>query len=94
MFEGGWNPGGEHGLSWNSARTDPVWAVRERPAPSPAGCNAGRARCDWGLVPLWAKDPGVGSRVVNGHGETAHEKPVYAGPSRLAGACPAAPLPD
>jgi putative SOS response-associated peptidase YedK len=32
----------------------------------------------WGLVPYWSKAPGKGVRPVNAHGETAHQKPMFA----------------
>ncbi|WP_020665006.1 SOS response-associated peptidase [Amycolatopsis benzoatilytica] len=31
----------------------------------------------WGLVPFWAKDPSVGSRMINTRAETAKEKPAF-----------------
>jgi putative SOS response-associated peptidase YedK len=31
----------------------------------------------WGLVPSWAKDPAIGSRMINARVETAHEKPAF-----------------
>jgi putative SOS response-associated peptidase YedK len=31
----------------------------------------------WGLVPFWAKDPAIGSRMINARMETVHEKPAY-----------------
>lgn len=31
----------------------------------------------WGLVPSWAKDPSIGSRMINARAETVHEKPAY-----------------
>lgn len=31
----------------------------------------------WGLIPAWAKDPGVGSRMINARVETLDEKPAY-----------------
>ena len=31
----------------------------------------------WGLVPSWAKDESVGTRLVQARGETVHEKPSY-----------------
>lgn len=31
----------------------------------------------WGLVPFWAKDPSVGSRMINTRSETAREKPAF-----------------
>ena len=35
------------------------------------------ARLRWGLVPFWAKDPAVGSRLINARAETVHQKPAY-----------------
>ena len=31
----------------------------------------------WGLVPSWAKDPGIGNRMINARSETAAEKPSF-----------------
>ena len=31
----------------------------------------------WGLVPSWAKDPAIGSRMINARFETVHEKPSF-----------------
>jgi putative SOS response-associated peptidase YedK len=31
----------------------------------------------WGLVPFWAKDPSVGSRMINARAETAAGKPAF-----------------
>ncbi len=31
----------------------------------------------WGLVPFWAKDPAIGSRMINARAETVAEKPSY-----------------
>lgn len=31
----------------------------------------------WGLVPSWAKDPKIGSRMINARLETVHEKPAF-----------------
>lgn len=31
----------------------------------------------WGLVPSWAKDPAVGSRMINARSETVAEKPAF-----------------
>ena len=31
----------------------------------------------WGLIPSWAKDPKIGSRMINARSETAHEKPSF-----------------
>ncbi|MBX3276605.1 MAG: SOS response-associated peptidase [Acidobacteria bacterium] len=31
----------------------------------------------WGLVPFWAKDPSIGSRIINAKAETLAEKPSF-----------------
>lgn len=31
----------------------------------------------WGLVPSWADDPSIGSRLINARSETAAEKPAF-----------------
>lgn len=36
----------------------------------------------WGLVPHWARDPAVGSRMINARAESAAEKPAYRTPFR------------
>lgn len=33
----------------------------------------------WGLIPMWAKDPGIGNRLINARGETVAEKPAFRG---------------
>ncbi|HXD08449.1 MAG TPA: SOS response-associated peptidase [Anaerolineales bacterium] len=33
----------------------------------------------WGLIPMWAKDPSIGSRLINARGETLAEKPSFRG---------------
>ncbi len=56
---------------YNVAPAQPVLAVRE----SPDGREAGFLK--WGLVPRWAKDSGIGSRLVNARSETVTEKPSF-----------------
>src|SRR5262245_49619889 len=31
----------------------------------------------WGLVPAWAKNPGIGARTINARAETVAERPSY-----------------
>ena len=55
---------------YNIAPTDPVLTVT----------NDGRRRGEmmrWGLVPSWAKDAKVGSRMINAVSETAAAKPAF-----------------
>jgi putative SOS response-associated peptidase YedK len=44
--------------------------------------NDGKNTADfflWGLIPSWAKDASIGSRMINARGETLAEKPSYRG---------------
>jgi putative SOS response-associated peptidase YedK len=36
----------------------------------------------WGLIPMWAKDPEIGNRLINARGETLAEKPSFRGSYR------------
>ena len=61
------------------------YAARYNIAPSQAVLaipNDGRNAADfflWGLIPSWAKDASMGSRMINARGETLSEKPSYRG---------------
>jgi putative SOS response-associated peptidase YedK len=33
----------------------------------------------WGLIPIWAKDPNIGSKMINARSETLTEKPSFKG---------------
>lgn len=60
---------------WNIAPTQPVLAVATRSS----GARAlGSFR--WGLVPPWAKDPSVGSRMINARAEGIADRPAYRRP--------------
>ncbi|HXF86270.1 MAG TPA: SOS response-associated peptidase [Anaerolineales bacterium] len=42
--------------------------------------NDGMNKADffiWGLIPMWAKDPSIGNRLINARGETLAEKPAF-----------------
>lgn len=58
---------------YNIAPSQEIAAVRIPPG--------GRARefvlLRWGLVPSWAKDSSLGSRMINARAETAAEKPAF-----------------
>lgn len=44
--------------------------------------NDGANKADffiWGLIPMWAKDPSIGNRLINARGETVAEKPSFRG---------------
>jgi putative SOS response-associated peptidase YedK len=68
---------------FNVAPTKQVYAVVQRPVaaddkqgPSERQLRAAR----WGLVPFWAKDPGIGNKMINARMETVHEKPAFRRP--------------
>ena len=55
---------------FNIAPTQPVAVVP----------NTGEFKLDyftWGLIPSWAKDPSIGSRLINARSETLLEKPSF-----------------
>ncbi len=58
--------------SWNVAPTQPVYGV----AVSSSGTRELRAM-RWGLVPSWAHDPRIGSRLINARAETLDERPAF-----------------
>jgi len=78
---------------YNVAPTKPVYAVMTRkprpdrqppqdPArpvsPDSAAASARELRIvRWGLVPSWAKDISIGSRMINARSETVSEKPAF-----------------
>jgi putative SOS response-associated peptidase YedK len=64
--------------NYNVAPRAKVMVVRER---SGGGDEVEErrvlSRVRWGLVPSWAKDPGIGDRLINARAETVAEKPAY-----------------
>ncbi|TDD84730.1 SOS response-associated peptidase [Actinomadura rubrisoli] len=65
---------------YNVAPTKQVPAVltrRPRDAPEEEEAVRQLRTLRWGLVPSWAKDLSIGSRMINARVETAHEKPSY-----------------
>lgn len=75
--------GDDPGPDYNVAPTKPVLAVVQRHprdeegTPDPDRTERSVRVMRWGLVPSWAKDPSVGSRMINARSETATEKPAY-----------------
>jgi putative SOS response-associated peptidase YedK len=59
-------------LRWNVAPTQPVYAVI-------ADRHGTRTLSSlrWGLVPHWAADMRIGSRLINARGETAAQRPAF-----------------
>jgi putative SOS response-associated peptidase YedK len=56
---------------YNIAPTQPIAVVR--------ATDGGRelVLLRWGLVPVWANDPSIGSRMINARAETAAVKPAF-----------------
>ena len=64
---------------YNVAPTKPVYAILERP-PSRESDEPPQRQLrvlTWGLLPSWAKDPKMASRLINARVETVAEKPAY-----------------
>lgn len=61
--------------SWNIAPTTDVPVVLERLIDGGVTRKLHLAR--WGLVPSWAKDPGIGAKMINARSETILEKPAF-----------------
>ena len=60
--------------SYNVAPTQTVAVVVQR-----EGVNT-LEKMRWGLIPAWAKDPTIGSRMINARAETVGEKPSFKRP--------------
>lgn len=58
---------------YNIAPTQPVPVVRRDQTGPPRRLSLLR----WGLVPGWANDPSIGSRMINARAETVAIKPAY-----------------
>lgn len=63
---------------WNMAPTKPAPIVIERPPKDDVPARREVLIAQWGLVPSWAKDPKIGSRLINARSETVAEKPAFA----------------
>jgi putative SOS response-associated peptidase YedK len=64
---------------YNVAPTKEVYAVMERPPSEDKEAPPERQLrvLRWGLVPSWAKDPGIGNKLINARMETVAEKPSF-----------------
>lgn len=56
---------------YNIAPTQPVATIRQ------AGAKRILSTMRWGLIPSWATDTSIGSRLINGRSETVLEKPAF-----------------
>jgi putative SOS response-associated peptidase YedK len=64
------DPPQQYAPRYNIAPTQPVMVIP----------NNARDKIEyfvWGLVPSWAKDPAIGSRLINARAETLAEKPAF-----------------
>lgn len=59
-------------ISWNVAPTQPVYTVA-----TSSGGKRKLGALRWGLVPSWAKDPRIGTRLINARSETLTKRPVF-----------------
>jgi len=59
---------------WNIAPTQQIVAVTTGETDGPRR-HAGWFR--WGLVPFWADDPSIGSKMLNARSETVADKPAF-----------------
>ncbi len=57
---------------YNIAPTQPALVVRE----TPDGAREA-VELRWGLIPSWAKDPAIGSRMINARAEGLADKPSF-----------------
>lgn len=70
---------------YNIAPTQAVMVVRaatarqdfEKGQPPAPGVARDVAFVRWGLIPSWAKDPSIGSKMINARAETVAEKPAF-----------------
>ena len=65
------------GPNYNVAPTNQVAFVVDRPVDEASGLQRQLRVARWGLVPSWAKDPKIGSRMINARWENAAEKPAF-----------------
>jgi len=62
----------EYEARYNVAPGSPVLAVRADASHARSG-----AWLRWGLIPSWARDPGIGNRLINARAETVVAKPSF-----------------
>jgi putative SOS response-associated peptidase YedK len=68
----------DRGPSWNVAPTQDVRVVLDRaPKGEPQAAERQLRTVRWGLVPTWAKDVKIGSKLINARAETLESKPSW-----------------
>jgi putative SOS response-associated peptidase YedK len=71
------SPDSEPGPDYNVAPTKRVFAVLERPAKDEEPQARELRLLRWGLIPSWAKDASIGSKLINARAETVAVKPSF-----------------
>lgn len=61
---------------YNIAPSQSIACVRVNPTSLQKEC----VELKWGLVPSWARDPGIGNKMINARAETVAEKPSFRKP--------------
>jgi putative SOS response-associated peptidase YedK len=64
---------GEISPRYNVAPSQSVVAIVRLPDPDDLQVKS----LQWGLIPSWAKDPKIGSKLINARAETVSEKPSF-----------------
>ena len=70
----------EFGFDASSVELPPNYNVAPTQEVAAVLSEGGERRLEllrWGLIPSWADDPGIGSRMINARAETAPEKPSF-----------------
>jgi putative SOS response-associated peptidase YedK len=70
----------EFGFEASSVELPPNYNVAPTQEVAAVLSEGGERRLEllrWGLIPSWADDPGIGSRMINARAETAPEKPSF-----------------
>ena len=69
----------ELSADYNVAPTKEVYAVLSRKSGDEDAATVDRQLriVKWGLVPSWAKEPSIGSRMINARSETLADKPAF-----------------
>lgn len=63
--------------SWNVAPTQRVYTVVEQQEKGQPRSHRQLRVLRWGLIPVWAKDPKIGSKLINARVETLAAKPSF-----------------
>ena len=71
------SPDPEPAPDYNVAPTKKIFAVLERPAREDEPQARELRVLRWGLVPSWAKEASIGSRMINARAETVAVKPAF-----------------